>query len=39
MRAFSNYVSEWCGDAVTAHGYRVAGARGDYAVTACGGTR
>ena len=27
MRAFSNYVSEWCGDAVTARGYRVAGAR------------
>ena len=28
MRAFSNFVSEWCGDVVTARAYRVAG-RGD----------
>ena len=28
MREFSNFVSEWCGDVVTARAYRVAG-RGD----------
>jgi len=28
MQAFSNFVSEWCGDVVTARAYRVAG-RGD----------
>jgi hypothetical protein len=37
MRAFSNFVSEWCGDVVTARAYRVAG-RGDRVRYACGGT-